>query len=81
MRSVTLNNGVTMPILGFGVYQIADLAECEYSVIDALATGCRLPDSAAFYGNEEAIGRAVKNSGIPRKDIVITAKLWLGNAA
>jgi 2,5-diketo-D-gluconate reductase A len=77
MKSVTLNNGVTMPILGFGVFQVTDLAECERSVVDALETGYRLIDTAESYGNEEAVGKAIKRSGVPREDLFITTKLWI----
>jgi 2,5-diketo-D-gluconate reductase A len=75
--TVTLNNGVEMPILGFGVFQIPDPDECERSVADALATGYRLIDTAAAYGNEEAVGKAIRNSGIPREEIFVTTKLWI----
>ncbi len=78
--SVTLNNGVTMPILGFGVFQIPDPEECERSVADAIRTGYRLIDTAAAYGNEEAVGRAVATSGVPREDLFITTKLWITDA-
>lgn len=77
MQNVKLNNGVEMPILGFGVFQVTDLAECERTVYDALQTGYRLIDTAASYGNEEAVGRAIKASGVPRKDLFITTKLWI----
>jgi len=77
MQSVSLNNGVQMPILGFGVFQVKDLEECERSVIDAIATGYRLIDTAASYGNEEAVGKAIKRSGVPREDLFITTKLWI----
>ena len=77
MQSVSLNNGVQMPILGFGVFQVKDLAECERSVVDAIATGYRLIDTAASYGNEEAVGKAIKRSGVPREDLFITTKLWI----
>jgi 2,5-diketo-D-gluconate reductase A len=77
MQKVELNNGIEMPILGFGVFQIKDLAECERSVIDAIATGYRLIDTAASYGNEEAVGKAIKRSGVPREDLFITTKLWI----
>ena len=80
MKTVTLNNGVEMPILGFGVFQIADLNECERSVLDALAVGYRLIDTAASYGNEEAVGNAIRASGIPRDQLFITTKLWLTDA-
>ena len=77
MQSVKLNNGVEMPILGFGVFQVRDLEECERSVVDAIATGYRLIDTAASYGNEEAVGKAIKRSGVSRKDLFITTKLWI----
>ncbi|MBJ9988893.1 aldo/keto reductase [Paenibacillus sp. S28] len=77
MQNVTLNNGVTMPILGFGVYQIQDLEQCEQSVIDAISAGYRLIDTAAAYLNEEAVGRAIKHSGVPREELFITTKLWV----
>ncbi len=77
MEYVTLNNGVKMPMLGFGVFQIADADVCEQAVYDALMTGYRLIDTAAVYGNEEAVGRAIKRSGIPREELFITTKLWV----
>jgi len=77
MQSVRLNNGLQMPILGFGVFQVKDLAECERSVIDAIVTGYRLIDTAASYGNEEAVGKAIKRSGVTREDLFITTKLWI----
>ncbi|SHL12334.1 aldo/keto reductase [Alicyclobacillus tolerans] len=77
MQKVTLNNGVEMPILGFGVYQITDATECEQSVYDAIMTGYRLIDTAASYLNEEAVGRAIKRSGVPREELFITTKLWV----
>lgn len=80
MQNVTLNNGVEMPILGFGVYQIEDATECEQAVYDALMTGYRLIDTAAAYMNEEAVGRAIKRSGVPREEIFITTKLWIQDA-
>ena len=80
MKTVKLNNGVEMPILGFGVYQITDLAECERSVSAALDTGYRSIDTAAAYGNEEAVGRAIKRSGVPRDELFITTKLWIQDA-
>ena len=76
MHNVTLNNGVEMPILGFGVYQIPP-EQTEQAVTDALAAGYRLLDTAAAYGNEEAVGRAIKNSGVPREDLFVTTKLWV----
>jgi 2,5-diketo-D-gluconate reductase A len=69
-----------MPILGFGVFQIADLKECERSVVDALNAGYRLLDTAASYGNEEAVGNAIKRSGVPRDEIFVTTKLWIADA-
>jgi len=80
MEYITLNNGVKMPILGFGVYQINDLRECERIVSDAIKTGYRLIDTAQAYGNEEAVGTAVKNSGLPREDFFIVTKIWISNA-
>ncbi|HAJ36960.1 MAG TPA: 2,5-diketo-D-gluconic acid reductase [Chloroflexi bacterium] len=77
MLKVTLNNGVEMPILGYGVFQIPDLAECERCVLDALEVGYRLIDTAASYGNEAAVGAAIKRSGVPREEIFVTTKLWL----
>jgi 2,5-diketo-D-gluconate reductase A len=80
MQKVILNNGVEMPILGFGVYQITDTEQCEQSVYDALMAGYRLIDTAAAYRNEEAVGRAIKRSGIPREDVFVTTKLWIQDA-
>lgn len=80
MQTVRLNNGIDMPILGFGVYQITDPGECERAVTDALAAGYRLIDTAAAYFNEEAVGRAIKKSGIPREELFITTKLWITDA-
>jgi 2,5-diketo-D-gluconate reductase A len=77
MEKVTLNNGVEMPILGFGVFQVTDLAECERSVVDAIGSGYRLIDTAQSYLNEEAVGRAIKRGGVPRVDLFITTKLWI----
>lgn len=80
MQKVKLNNGIEMPILGFGVYQIEDQALCEQCVYDAIETGYRSIDTAAAYGNEEAVGRAIKRSGVPREDLFITTKLWISDA-
>ena len=80
MQTVRLNNGVEMPILGFGVYQIKDADQCEQAVYDALMAGYRLIDTAAVYVNEEAVGRAIKRSGVPREEIFITTKLWVQDA-
>ena len=77
MQNVKLNNDVEMPILGFGVFQVKDLAECERSVVDAIATGYRLIDTAQSYENEEAVGKAIKKSGVAREDLFITTKLWI----
>lgn len=80
MQLVTLNNGVQMPILGFGVYQISNPDECERSVADAIEAGYRLIDTAASYLNEEAVGRGLRRSGIAREDLFITTKLWVQDA-
>lgn len=77
MQQVTLNNGVVMPILGYGVFQIPDPQECERCVIEAIDTGYRLIDTAASYLNEEAVGRGIKNGGVPRADLFVTTKLWV----
>ncbi|MEW9702885.1 aldo/keto reductase [Paenibacillus sp. SI8] len=80
MEYVTLNNGVKMPILGFGVYQIQDPEECERCVLDAISVGYRSIDTAQVYQNEEAVGRAIKISGVPREEFFITTKVWISNA-
>jgi 2,5-diketo-D-gluconate reductase A len=80
MEKVTLNNGIEMPLLGFGVFQIADPLECERSVIDAIQTGYRLIDTAASYMNEEAVGKGIRQSGVAREDLFITTKLWVQDA-
>ena len=80
MQNVILNNGVAMPILGFGVFQVPDAARCEQAVTDALASGYRLIDTAAAYLNEEAVGRAIRASGVPREDLFVTTKLWIQDA-
>ena len=77
MQMVCLNNGVQMPLEGFGVFQVPNAAECEQVVSDALKVGYRLIDTAAAYMNEEAVGNAIRTSGIPRKDLFITTKLWI----
>jgi 2,5-diketo-D-gluconate reductase A len=77
MKTVKLNNGLEMPILGFGVFQVTDQKECENSVLNAIETGYRLIDTAASYMNEVAVGNAIKNSGVARKDLFITTKLWI----
>jgi 2,5-diketo-D-gluconate reductase A len=80
MQKVILNNGVEMPILGFGVFQMNDSKECEQAVYDALRAGYRLIDTAASYLNEEAVGRAIKRSDVPREELFITTKLWVQDA-
>lgn len=77
MEFVTLSNGIKMPLEGFGVFQVPDPAVCEQAVLDAIASGCRLIDTAAAYGNEEAVGAAVKKCGLPREELFITTKLWV----
>jgi 2,5-diketo-D-gluconate reductase A len=78
--SVTLNNGVAMPLLGFGVFQVRDAEECERAVTDALRTGYRLVDTAASYLNEEAVGAAIRRGGVPRNELFVTTKLWIQDA-
>lgn len=80
MINVKLNNGVDMPIQGFGVYQMTDTSECEKAVIDAIETGYRLIDTAASYQNESQVGNAIKKSGIERNKLFVTTKLWLQDA-
>jgi 2,5-diketo-D-gluconate reductase A len=77
MQKLTLNNGFEMPILGFGVFQVTDLAECERSVLNAIETGYRLIDTAASYMNEGAVGKAIEKSGVSREDLFVTTKLWV----
>ena len=79
MQTVKLNNNVEMPILGFGVYQVPDHNECERVVSEALEVGYRLIDTAQAYFNEEAVGKAIKNSGVDRKDIFLVTKVWVSN--
>lgn len=81
MEFVTLNNGVRMPQLGFGVFQITDPAECEQAVRDAVEVGYRSFDTAASYGNEEAVGRALASCGVPRDELFVTTKLWITDAS
>jgi diketogulonate reductase-like aldo/keto reductase len=80
MKDVTLNNGVEMPQLGLGVFQVQDLAVCERSVLDAIEAGYRLIDTAASYLNEEAVGRAIKQSGVPGEELFVTTKLSVQDA-
>ena len=79
--TVTLNNGVEMPILGFGVFQVPDPAECERSVRDAIDVGYRLLDTAASYMNEEAVGAGIRGSGVDRSELFVTTKLWVEDAS
>lgn len=81
MQDVTLNNGVKMPILGYGVFQVPDLAQCEQIVAQAIETGYRLIDTAASYQNETAVGKGIKKSGAARKDLFVTTKLWVQDAS
>lgn len=78
MEFVTLNNGIKMPMLGYGVYQVTN-DECERCVRDALDVGYRSIDTAQAYGNEETVGKAIKNSGVPRDQIFLTTKVWVSN--
>lgn len=80
MQHVTLNNGIQMPILGYGVFQIPDAQECVRSVVDAIQAGYRLVDTAASYLNEEAVGKGLKASGVPRDQLFVTSKLWVQEA-
>lgn len=80
MDPITLNNGVRLPIAGFGVFQIPDPAECERSVVDAIDAGYRLIDTAASYMNEAAVGRGLRASGVPRDELFVTSKLWVQHA-
>ena len=80
MKHMVLNNGVEMPILGFGVFQVTDAEVCERSVYEAVQAGYRLIDTAASYLNEEAVGRAIKSGGVPRDDLFVTTKLWIQDA-
>ena len=81
IETVKLNNGVEMPLEGFGVFQVPDPAQCEQAVLDAIASGYRLIDTAAAYMNEEAVGAAVKKCGVPRAELFITTKLWVQDAS
>ena len=80
MDTITLNNGVKMPLAGFGVFQIQDQAQCEQCVVDAVHAGYRLIDTAAVYGNEQAVGRAVRRCGVLREELFLTSKLWVQDA-
>ena len=81
VETVKLNNGVEMPLEGFGVFQVPDPAVCEQAVLDAIATGYRLIDTAAAYMNEEAVGKAIAKCGVPREELFITTKLWVQDAS
>jgi diketogulonate reductase-like aldo/keto reductase len=81
MQTVTLNNGVEMPLLGFGVFQVNDPAECTASVATALKAGYRLIDTASAYGNEAAVGQAIRESDVPRNELFVTTKLWVQDAS
>ena len=81
MNEITLNNGVKMPVIGYGVFQIQDEKQCEQCVVDAVETGYRLIDTAAVYGNEEAVGCAVRRCGVPRDELFLTSKLWVQDAS
>ena len=81
MEFVTLNNGIKMPLEGFGVFQVPDPAVCEQAVLDAIESGYRLIDTAAAYMNEEAVGKAVKKCGVPREELFIATKLWVQDAS
>ena len=77
MQNITLNNGLSMPVIGYGVFQIADAKECERSVVDAIESGYRLIDTAASYLNEEAVGHGLRKSGVAREQLFVTSKLWV----
>lgn len=81
MEFTTLNNGIKMPMEGFGVFQVPDPAQCDQAVLDAISSGYRLIDTAAAYMNEEAVGSAVAKCGVPRSELVITTKLWVQDAS
>src|SRR5579862_1118701 len=80
MQEIKLNNGIEMPILGFGVFQITNPGECEQSVFEAIRTGYRLIDTAASYLNEAEVGNAIKRSGVAREELFVTTKLWIQDA-
>ena len=79
MEFVTLNNGVKMPKVGFGVYRIKDHKQCKQAVLDAIDAGYRLIDTAQSYGNEEAVGKAIQETSVPRNELFITTKVWVTN--
>lgn len=75
--TITLNNGVKIPAIGYGVFRMKDPAECEEAVVQAIQSGYRLIDTAAAYENEEAVGRAIRRCGVPREELFVTTKLWI----
>ena len=77
MEYITLNNGIKMPCVGFGVFQVKDKEECVQAILDAIETGYRLIDTAQSYGNEEAVGEAIAKSPVPREELFITTKVWI----
>lgn len=81
MEKVILNNGIEMPLEGFGVFQVPDPVQCEQAVLDAIAAGYRLIDTAAAYMNEKAVGAAIAKCGVPRDELFITTKLWVQDAS
>lgn len=76
-NAMMLNNGIQMPKIGFGVFRINNMEECEEAVLQAIQSGYRLIDTASAYENEEAVGRAIRRSGIPREELFVTTKLWI----
>lgn len=81
VQAVTLNNGIEMPCEGFGVFQVPNPAVCKQAVLDAIDCGYRLIDTAAAYMNEEAVGAAIRESGVPREELFVTTKLWVRDAS
>ena len=81
VQTVTLNNGIEMPREGFGVFQVPNPAVCKQAVLDAIDCGYRLIDTAAAYMNEEAVGAAIRESGVPREELFVTTKLWVRDAS
>lgn len=79
-QQIMLNNGVAIPPIGYGVFRMTDLGECEEAVVQAIQTGYRLIDTASAYGNEEAVGRAIRRCGVPREELFVTTKLWVTDA-
>lgn len=79
MEYITLNNGIKMPCVGFGVFQVKDKEECVQAILDAIETGYRLIDTAQSYGNEEAVGEAIAKSPVPREELFITTKVWISH--